>query len=80
MAGAYVQVATCAMSVDSYIAKAAAALSEEGFEVVEWDDVLPVGLGRPPSDADPSLVDAGTWAIEHEDVGLARLELRETRR
>lgn len=33
MAGAYVQVATCAMSVDSYIAKAAAALSEEGLRL-----------------------------------------------
>lgn len=73
MTGAYVQVAACAMSVDSYVAKAEAALIEEGFEVVEWDDVLPVGPGWPPSDADPSLVEAGRWAIEHDDVGLADL-------
>jgi hypothetical protein len=73
MAGAYVQVATCAVSVDTFIARAAAALFEEGFEVLVWEDVLPVGPGWPSSDADPSLVAAGSWAIEHNDVGLADL-------
>jgi hypothetical protein len=67
-AGAYVQIVAPAASEVEYVSRARSALDEVGFDAVEWEDVFPLGPEWPPSDADPSLVEAAAEAQEQDDV------------